>query len=265
MFAECLASCGCVLNDAAVRIDGQIRACKRISGDNQIINEAEACVDGVASTPGMLKKSELLEIWKDATISFAARCLVTLWWGHPNYRVLNKVYSSTNLNKLSEHGSRILEELTSISSETDNEQCKLKIAAVYDKFLRGGDYRLDGISEAFFTKFFHFWFASHPLVSKPNYLPVIADKWMKMAVCAEMIDVEDLRRRDLFKVNFDCLTPIVFRRNTGQTYGSFLDFYNARCDNLRYTFPAVTPFILEDVLFNNHARRMSETKVRNEM
>ena len=264
MFEECLSQHGCRLEDSPVCIAGQARSSKTIAGNHAIINEAESCIESFCSIHGILRKTELLEIWKDDAVSLSAKMLITLWWGHPNYQVLKKVYSSANLNNLSELEKRILEELTSASSEEDSEKCKIKIVAIYNKFLRGGDYHLDGIAEAFFTKFLHFWFASHPLVSLPNYLPVIADKWMKMAVCAEMIDMEDLRRRELFKVDFNYPTPIVFRRNTGQAYVTFLDFYNDRCENLRDTFPAVTPFILEDVLFN-YAGRMAQTKVQNEI
>ena len=237
MFAECLASCGCVLNDAAVRIDGQIRACKRIAGDNQIINEAEACVDRVASTPGMLKKSELLETWKDATISFAARCLVTLWWGHPSRFYLQRVYSRQNFEIL--RSPDVEEAFKALSAEENLEKFKLHLERLFVNFRPQGRFHLDGVNVSFFTKFFHFWFAAHTPQSNPEYLPVIADDIMRLAVFAEMMDRGE-NVEEIFNTRDASLN----------TYVPFVDKFNALAKEFR-----ISPFEMEDILFN-HSKRV---------
>ena len=85
-----------------VLLKGQVTLCLRLLGDNNpYVIEAQQAVVKYGQTNGRLNKSELLEIWKDIDFSFASKCLVTLWWGHPNYRVAARAYSQDNLDKLS--------------------------------------------------------------------------------------------------------------------------------------------------------------------
>lgn len=216
-----------------VLLKGQVTLCLRLLGDNNpYVIEAQQAVVKYGQTNGRLNKSELLEIWKDIDFSFASKCLVTLWWGHPNYRVAARAYSQDNLDKLS--AGSIENAFKSLRDEEDFPTFKSGLEILYRGFSLGGEFHLNGIGVSFFTKFFHFYFASHLPKSNPKYLPVIADEIMRDAVFAEMVDLEE-------DVN------IVFdsRDASLRSYTRFADKFNDYAKNLN-----ISPFILEDDIFN---------------
>lgn len=222
-----------VLANEPVPLKGQINTCLRLLGeDNPIVHEARQAVAKHGQPEDRLNKQGLLDIWKDTSLSFATKCLITLWWGHPNYRVAAKVYSNGNLNKLSEVS--LEEAFIKLRDEQDFHTFKTGLEILYRDLSYGGEFHLNGIGVSFFTKFFHFYFASHSPKSNPTYLPLIADDIMRSAVFAEMIDCEE-----------DVNTVFYSKDASLRSYTRFTDKFNDYAKKLN-----ISPFILEDVIFN---------------
>lgn len=220
------------MHDASVHLDGQIALCRRLIGDSTtLFKEAVSVVTKSWDVEHRLTKSGLLAIWKNKNYSFGAKCLVTLWWGRPNHRLSRRVYSAKNIESLSFSGME--EAFDSLYEERNFEKFKEGLESLYVRFCRG-DLHLDGIGVSFFTKFIHFFFASHHPKSNPGYLPVIADVIMRSAVFAEMIDRGE-------NVN----TVFYTRDASLRSYKGYVDRFNAIADNCK-----VSPFVLEDIVFN---------------
>ena len=243
MFSQILQNANAV--DAGIAIGGQINLSRKfIGGDNPIFREAYAAVTKMAGGPDRICKTELLNLWKDECLTFAAKCLVTLWWGRPNFRVTSRVYSSGNLRKM--ETAEFEGSFKALTDELDLSKFKEGLNALSAKLSREGESHLNGIDISFYTKFFHFWFASHPPKSCPRYLPVIADKIMREAVFAEMMD----RGEDVNLV-FD--SNDAYLRSS--SYVAFADKFNKYADEF-----GVEPFLLEDKLFN-FSRRLGDMYV----
>ena len=225
---------GAIQNSRPVPLNGQIDRCQLlIGGNNEVLREADSAVVKYACSNRRLSKTNLLRIWKAKNVSFAAKCLVTLWWGHPDFRVTSRVYSQANIDKLT--AGDIERSFKTLREEKDFLTFKSGLENLYRKFGLGGNYHLDGVGVSFFTKLFHFYFAANPPESDPGYLPVIADDIMRAAVFAEMID----RGEDV--------DTVFYRRNASlQSYTAFTDKFNTYAGE----FPGITPFIMEDIVFN---------------
>lgn len=222
-----------VLENNPVSVKGQINVCSRLLGrDNAFVSEAIQAISKHGQPDDRLNKIGLLDIWSDTVYSFAAKCLVTLWWGYPDHRVSAKVYSQKNLEKLS--AGNIENAFNTLRDEKDFSTFKTGLENLYRDFSRGGEFYLNGIGVSFFTKFFHFYFASHSPKSNPTYLPVIADDIMRSAVFAEMIDSGE-----------DVNTVFYSRDASLRSYTGFTDKFNDYSKKLN-----ISPFILEDVIFN---------------
>ena len=219
--------------DRGIPVGGQITISERLLGGNGILKEARDAFAKYGQQDYTLCKSGLLSVWKDAAVSFAAKCLITIWWGHPDHRLASIVYSEANLRKLDSR--KVEKEFNALAEEANVVVFKNGLETLYSKFLRGEEYYLKGIGVSFFTKFFHFFFASHPPKSAPEYLPVIADDILRCAVFAEMIDRGD---------NIDS----VFHSKDAslRNYVGFADKFNQYARE--YQIP---PFTLEDIVFNN--------------
>lgn len=221
------------LQNKDVKICGQINASKRCLGnDSLVIIEALSALEK-KGVHDYLNKAVLLELWKDDDISFAAKCLMTLWWGRPSHYVRTKVYSPSNIELLS--NSKVEETFRLLCEESDSNRFKNGLAVLYESFCKGGCFCLGGIGVSFFTKFFHFYFASHPIKSSPGYLPVIADDIIRKAVFAEMIDNEEDVSR-IFNTS----------NATLRSYVCFTDRFNDYAKKNQ-----IEPFALEDILFNH--------------
>jgi len=81
-----------------VNIAAEVRKTEQRIGANPVVMES---IRVVAPFNGSIRKTELLDIWRKTDVSFAAKCLITLWWGHPNYNHTNDVYSTNTITLLS--------------------------------------------------------------------------------------------------------------------------------------------------------------------
>lgn len=216
-----------------IRLGSQITKSINLLGErNLILQKARAAVRKYGNSGEALCKKGLLELWKDNDYSFVVKCLVTLWWGGPDYRVTSQIYTNENLERL---GNPVIEEqFNSLVEEEDLDVFRQGLEGLFTSFCIRGAYHLNGIGVSFFTKFFHFYFASHPPKANPNYLPIIADDIMRTAVFAEMVDRgEDVN--DVFFANTAAL----------RTYIGYVDKFNALAEEYR-----ISPFALEDIVFN---------------
>ena len=230
---EQLINADTVLLDVPILLKGQIVKCEQLLGEgNSLVREAKNAVQMYGQASDRMCKTGLLELWKDKCISFGAKCLVTIWWGRPNYRVLSRVYSDENVEML--RAKEIERLFNSLFEEKDFDTFREGLEILYTKFSRHGDFHLDGIGVSFFTKIFHFYFASHPPKSNPNYLPVIADDILRMAVFAELIDREE-GVNEVFYVDDASL----------RSYVRYVDKFNTIAKDYR-----ISPFVLEDIVFN---------------
>ena len=221
------------LNSNSIALQGQIRISQRLLGKNDsTISTALSAVVRYGEPGYRLGKSGLLNIWKDSTVPFASKCLSTLWWGHPDFRQANKVYSRSNIDSL--NTSCLEDSLNSLQAEKDFQEFKRGLENLYRRLNKGGNLHMESIGTSFFTKFFHFYFKAYPLKSNPHYLPVIADDIMRSAVFAEMLD-----RGEGVESVFNTIDA------TLRTYVGYTDKFNNYASEL-----GIDPFILEDVLFN---------------
>jgi len=237
--------------DAEVPIAIEIRRTVEHLGQNPVVVQAMDAVS-VYAADGNLSKKEVLDIWGYDTVSFAAKCLVTLWWGHPSRFVSHLVYSQRNMDILADP--QFEASFQEVTKSTDIAQFLERLKALFRLFERNGDYHLDGVNVAFFTKIFHFYFWTHPCDSCRGFLPVIADKWMKLAVYAEMADNGDNSRYELFTVQNGNPDSIDFRyvnNSAAESYIEYITYFNNKVSLLKGEYPHLSPFILEDILFND--------------
>lgn len=242
MFDSIVDSNDAWIEDKFVALKGQIQISERFIGDTAALREAKSVVLKYGRPDYSLSKTALLVIWKDGDVSFVAKCLATIWWGRPDHRVSSRVYSVSNLGLLCRR--QIEDEFNSLSNEIDASVFKAKLEFLYSRFLRGGDFHLDGVGVSFFTKFFHFFFASHPPKSIPDYLPVIADDVMRSAVFGEMLDRGE---------NVD---EVFYPRDVSlRSYVRYADKFNQFAREFH-----IDPFIFEDMVFNK-SRGIGKTYV----
>lgn len=250
MFCYFLNTSGLSYSDKSIKISGQVNISNEYIGHHNVFLEAQQSVEHYLNRDGRLHKSELLSLWIDENISFAAKCLITLWWGHPSRFVYDRAYSINNLDRLS--NPEMEAAFLYVSACTTQNEAYRGLRSLYEKFEDGGEFCLNGIGITFFTKFFHFYFASHPIIAMPDYLPVIADSHMMDAVYAEMVDNDEEERHHLFKTRVGNKPYASFRTHNGSTadsYIGFANYYNTKVTTLKQEFPDLTPFLLEDILF----------------
>lgn len=242
-----------IRRDGPVEISRFERQAQRVSGNHRLVEATKRAITRFSFEEGLLKKSELLELWRSENMDFACKVLATIWWGGPNYQLERLIYSSANLDKILMLESPIRRDLEVLSQIDAFGEFVIGLKSLFCKFERGGEYHIAGVDVAFFTKIFHFWFASHPLASCPDFLPIIADKWMKLAVYAEMADNNDDSRFELFSVKEgkpDNIDFVRIQKSAGDAYIRFICYFNDSVNKLKAQYPRLTPFIVEDILFS---------------
>lgn len=218
--------------DAPISIQNEIDFTLRQCPGNALVIQTVDSVGKNCKENGIIRKSELLSIWRDPKAPFASKCLATLWWGKPYYTQRKRVYSESNLQKLQD--GKLEKELSRLHEEANLTSFKHGLEDVFRRLSRGGDLHMDGINTSFFTKFFHFYFTANPPKADPSYLPVIADSIMLSAVFSEIWNrgesVEEVFRT---------------RAATLCSYVAYTDRFNTYANDL-----GIAPFTLEDILFN---------------
>lgn len=236
--------------DAGVKVSGSITSSRNHSHNHPLVEQSSLVCNGHCVQNGVVKKTELISIWSDNAVSLPSKMLITLWWGKVGHYNGGRVYSACNLDRLNGIAEPLENDLSEISNCADfNESLRL-LEAVFRKFEKGGDYHIDGVGKSFFTKWLYFWFLSHPLASNPDFLPVIADKWMCYAIYAAMCDHEDASRHELFNTGYSSPDLRLRRYSHASSYITFIRYFNSLVDEMRQFQMELTPLVLEDVIFN---------------
>lgn len=196
-------------------------------------------------------RNNLKDVWA-SNCSFRTKYLATLWWGHVFRQIFNDVYSPANLDKMKRISARLNGALLEAAQTKDYNGFCERLSAIISS-MQGGAFRIPYVGPAFFTKIIQFFFASHPVQSKKDYLPIIADRWLLRALYCEMTDCGDLdSRNDILVLD----QKNVFLRKDGRgciadSYIKYIDYFNQRCKTI-----GIHPWNIEGLLFKNTAVRL---------
>ncbi len=191
-------------------------------------------------------RNNLKDVWA-SNCCFRTKYLATLWWGHVFRQIFNEVYSPQNLDKMRRISAGLNKALTDAAQTKGYKEFCEKLSAIIAS-MQGGAFRIPYVGPAFFTKVIQFFFAAHPVQSKKDYLPIIADRWLMRALYCEMTDCGDIDiRNDVFVHD----QKNIFLRKEGkgdiaESYIKYIEYFNQRCKVL-----GVNPWDMEGQLFKN--------------
>ena len=196
-------------------------------------------------------RENLRDVWSCSECSFPTKYITTLWWGGVFPLIFNKVFSDKNLTRLLRISPSLEQALVDASLETDFGQFNTQLADIVTK-MQDGAFRVPYVGPAFFTKVIQFFFASHGLAARQNFLPIIADTWLMRAVFSELTDRKEIAKRDSILIIDN---KNVFLRKDGhghmtESYLAYIEYFNLRCAEL-----GVSPWFMEASLFKNELVR----------
>lgn len=195
-----------------------------------------------------VSKKSIISVWRSKEVSDETKFLLTFLWG---------VIKPANLSALlrdksfSQKVATIIQEMEGILSFEGSDFYN-KVADLYDKTIdtNNNKYHIDGVNTSFITKIFQFYFLSRRDSLKSGIIPVIADKWLLRAICADIISNGILNEcKFIIAKNKDVKLCKHDRKSMGTSYAEFLQYINRRCDELSEQYPGLTPEILESILF----------------
>lgn len=237
-------------NRAPYPIESRIRSAIRYSEGHPIVQGAADYLRNNFDTSNF-SGNDLLDIWRDYDVQFTTKCLATFWWGNLSHQIAT-AYSYNNMERLGAISGELLHHLELTSSEASFDTAIDRLRTIFMSFEPGGQFKLERVDVSFFTKIFEFYFASHPLESNPEFLPIICDKWLRKGLYVEMTDRGDLNHRNLLYS-----TPSSLRKHSGSYADSYLDFcnsFNQRVRDLKNEFHDLTAFALEGYIFSQTGR-----------
>ncbi len=240
---------------AGYPILGRIQQAMNISGHHPVIQNAYDTLEQKGCNLHHFTSDILVGIWASDDVEMTTKILSALWWGNVNFLVCNRVFSEANTDLLQQVAPVLERRLSALSSEPDNALFKSGLKNLFDDLFAGA-LHLDGVSVSFFTKFFFFWFRSHPVVSIPGFLPVICDRWLAKAVYADMVVQRDCARVEIFKKRG---AEVSLRGNLSESYWTFCDYFNNRARQLN-----ISPVVLERVLFSDASRGIMDEIISEE-
>lgn len=217
--------------------------------DNPAVCEALDVIHGDGIT-----KLDLMKIWKDDShYSFKTKFLLTLFWGHVRPVNLQYILRDECLDI------KLLAFEQALHGFEDYSHGALDIHHPYNDIqelytkLECGRFRIKGLSVAFFTKIFFFFFATHKtFFSEQDIQIIIADEWMRKAVYAEMAEVFPEILNEIFRPG--TRYPCGFRyrgRTSSRAYFDFLKVFEMRKSELKQVFPELDGFSLESYIFGS--------------
>lgn len=213
----------------------------------------------------------LVDIWNSETFLFSSKIIITFWWGglsHNNQAPL--FYKHDNLNSL-KLTSEILEQyFKNINTSKTKDEFVTQLKKIYhalkfkNKKIDSHIIKISGINTSFFTKLFQFYFYTNPSLVSNRLPPIIADKWSKIAVLADMMNNGyDYSR--VFNIRNDKKNLNVSFKHANtlkefDTYMLFLEYYNQRVENIKMinSYYNLDAFTLEEYIFGE-GRKMYDT------
>lgn len=222
---------------------------KIVDGDNRFTSVKEE-LESNSINVHAVDKNTLVKLWGSESSS-VTKILVTLLWGGIRPSNLNSFQKVNNLEAICE---RIIESMESILHTSNKEEFLL---CLKDSFMKmaykceGDNYHIDGVNEAFFTKFYHFYFEANKEKNKVGIHPIIGDQWIRRAVCADMIS-NNRSLNELFKIKDGVLLDNHDRNNRANAYIEMVEYFNERVRELKQRYPSLTAFSLESFIFGQH-------------
>lgn len=237
-------------NRAPYSIESRIRSAIRFSEGHRIVQEAANYIRSNFDTEHF-SGNDLLSVWREYDVPFTAKCLATFWWGNLSHQIAT-AYSFDNMERLDAISGELLHHLELTSYEPTFDTAVDRLRTIFISFEPGGQFKLDRVDVSFFTKIFEFYFVSHPLVSYPEFLPIICDMWLRKGVFVEMEERGDDYLKNCVFRNPTSLTST--NRSYVESYITFCIYFNQRVRGLRNEFPELTPFDLEGYVFSQTGR-----------
>lgn len=202
---------------------------------------------------------DLLGIWKNNEISLSSKILFTFWWGGISHQFQAPLfYTKPNIKKLLDMEEGLHSTLKNIEGTNFNVE---SFRAIYDNFKNpNGLYKLNGINSSFFTKIFEFYFQAN-LEGENAFEPIIADKWTKIAVLADMIDTNFDWERVFERPKKSKLKIVQFAGGIELEFDKYMIFNNyVKNRSIELKIPV---FELEELMFGKGRDIMNEQNPRN--
>ena len=241
------------------------------AGNNNIIKNTISDIERNDISLKSFERNTLIDIWKSKNFLFSSKIIITFWWGglsHNNQAPL--FYGDDNLNGL-KLTSEILEQyFKDINTSKTKDEFAAQLRKIYqalklkNKKIDNHVIKINGINTSFFTKLFQFYFYTNPSRIAKNFLPIIADKWSKIGVLADMMNVGyDYSRVFNIRNNKKDLDVSFKHANTVKefdTYMLFLEYYNQRVEDIKKIdkYCNLDSFTLEEYIFGE-GRKMYDT------
>ncbi|WP_304142252.1 hypothetical protein [Mesoflavibacter zeaxanthinifaciens] len=255
----------------AFNIDPYKTTAIKRAGNHDIIKSTISDIENNNISLKSFDRIRLVDIWKSETFSFSSKIIVTFWWGglsHNNQAPL--FYKSDNLNSL-KLTSEILEQyFKNINTSKTKDELVAQLKDIYqalkfkNKKIDNHVIKISGINTSFFTKLFQFYFYTNPSEISNRFLPIIADKWSRIAVLADMMN-NGYNYSSVFNIrnNKNELDVSFKHANTVKEYDVyilFLDYYNQRVENIKMInrYCNLDAFTLEEYIFGE-GRKMYDT------
>jgi hypothetical protein len=213
----------------------------------QEVNEQKLDIDNFS-------RYDLVDAYKKTNFSSSTVVLLTFWWGGMSHNNQAPIfYTQENLDKLNNFAHTLFQELKALYKAGNLEEYRDQLHIIYNK-LKIAEYKLAGIDTAFLTKVLQFSCEAYNVKSDKYPFPIIADKWSKKAVYADLIALNKHQiKNGIFRDTLSNVLEPKFR-GTAPTefdkYWMFMEYFYRRVQELRNDYKVnVTPFDLESIIF----------------
>ena len=211
------------------------------------VRDALSVINGDSITKG-----DLLSIWaNERDYSFKTKFLLTLFWGHIRPVNLKYILADEGLDCKLQRLEYALHDFEDFSNEIIGKHHPYDdIQALYQE-LECGKMRIKGLKEAFFTKIFFFFFATHRTFFSENGTQlIIADEWMRKAVYAQISESFPEMLGVIFCPGTRYPCGFHFKGGTSsEAYFNFLKVFEMEKNALQFEYPNLDSFALEGFLF----------------
>ena len=225
---------------------------KIIKKDSRFIS-VKSDLESLSISVHAVDKMALVRLW-GSDASSVSKILVTLLWGGIRTSNLNHVLAT---NDFAELCNGIIKSMNDILKASTTEDFFIRLKESFRKLADKGkeeeeNCHIKGVSEAFFTKFYHFFFEANKEKNKVGIHPIIGDQWIRRAVCADMIS-RNIPFKNYFEVTEEDEVNFKHKNITrANDYAEMVKYYNNRVQELKYRYPTLTAFSLESLLFGQH-------------
>lgn len=242
MFQEVLNNINGGFTQSAYDISGQIVRTLQNSNNHPVVIRAQEELGELGIHPDQFDRNSLLYVWQ-SDVHFTTKYLATLWWGNVG-RNFSRVFTSENMDSLQVFSNDLENALLASTNAPERDAFLQELANIIIQMqIHGGAYKISRVGTAFYTKILQFFYASNPIETNPNYLPVIADQWIMKAVYCEMTDLGDIQQRDnVFHLSGEQLSLT----DIPDSYFDFISYFNNRSVDL-----GVSAWNMESYLFRN--------------